>query len=104
MKIRLKVSSNFILFVNQSNICFSTAIDEKTKIVEGDTSDLEKKIAIKKRELNDFVEGLEKLKEDNKTLESEIALAKKEQKSILKQMDNLKKQKETSENESTADQ
>ena len=58
----------------------------------------------KKQEMNDFIEGLEKLKEDNKILESQIASAQKEQKSVMKQMDDMKKQKESSENENTSDQ
>jgi len=92
---------NTILDWNKNQI---QAVDEKTKITESDLSDLEKKLAIKKRELNDFIEGLEKLKEDNKALESQIALVRKEQKSIIKQMDDMKKHKETSENENTSDQ
>lgn len=92
---------NTILDWNKNQI---QAVDEKTKIVEADLSELEKKLVTKKQEMNDFIEGLEKLKEDNKILESQIASAQKEQKSVMKQMDDMKKQKESSENENTSDQ
>jgi len=82
---------------------FIPAINEKTKCAEVELFDVEKKLAVKKRELNDLVEGLRKLKEDNASLDAQIAVVKKEQKSITKQMDDVKKQKESSEDENLSD-